>query len=346
MSPARSSSLTSRTEDEFPLRRGHRQRQRHRTTRSCRGKRDPPPPLPSPELTILEGAPMGTRSTANNRSGQLPQATGQEHTRPGRQSGRRRPRPVIGLTPSHRSATCRARELRASTIVADIVVTPPATGQRGEAILGRDLPLARHVPQYIVTVDVPALPAARSACRCYAIPTLLLPAPGSATASSWPLRVAGDADVGRTGVPHTLPTTLERRPRALEPYIEDGPSPRPLWRKPVSPRCPNGPIPIRPPAIPMSADAASYFSSIATRSFLAFSQPRSRQALAEWAVHARRMGPLVARLVAATNTAYATAAIARTAKPWNSYQNEYAPAFPFEDRPAVRPEPASPLYDR
>ncbi len=230
-------------------------------------------------------------------------------------------------------------------IVAEVVVN--AAGYRaGEvmALIGRRLPIMAMSHQYLVTEDAPELadmrlPLLRDPDVSYYLRQeraglLLGPYEWQAT-PMWeetpPQDYAfklGEDDLDRLG-----------------PYIEDAMRRVPLLARLGVKRVVNGPIPYSPDGNPLIGPEPGLrnFFHANTFSFGITQAGGAGKALAEWFVHGepefdlwgfdrRRFG------------AYADFAYTR-AKAIEVYQNEYAPAFPFEERPAGRPRKRSPLYE-
>ncbi|HEY6432746.1 MAG TPA: FAD-dependent oxidoreductase [Acetobacteraceae bacterium] len=108
----------------------------------------------------------------------------------------------------------------------------------------------------------------------------------------------------------------------------------------------NGPIPYSPDGLPYIGPAHGLrnFFHCNTFSFGIAQAGGAGKALAEWVVEGAPEWDLWA-LDPRRYTGYATQSFA-IAKAVEIYQNEYAPAFPLEERPAGRPLRTSPLYGR
>jgi len=235
----------------------------------------------------------------------------------------------------------------AGEIVADVVVN--AAGYRaGEvmALLGRALPIVTLQHQYLVTEDSPEL-----AARDGRLPLLRDPD------TSYYLRqerhgfILGPYEWQATpmwldGLPedfaHRLwPDDLER----LEPWIEQACARVPLLATVGVRRVVNGPIPYSPDGNPYLGPAHGLrgFFHANTFSFGIAQAGGAGKALAEWVIDGAPewdLWPLDPRRYGGYATQSYTAARAVEV-----YQNEYAPAFPNEERPAGRPLATSILYE-
>jgi dimethylglycine dehydrogenase len=233
-------------------------------------------------------------------------------------------------------------------IVADVVVN--AAGYRaGEvmALLGEHLPIVAMSHQYLVTEDVPEV-----VDRATRLPLLRDPD------ASYYLRqerggfILGPYERQATpmwldGIPDEFAHKLWNDDLArLEPYIEDACARVPPLGRAGVRRVVNGPIPYSPDGNPYigPAHGLANFYHCNTFSFGICQAGGAGKALAEWVVEGGPewdLWPLDPRRF----TGYATKTFT-AAKAVEVYQNEYAPAFPNEERPAGRPLRASPLYER
>ena len=233
-------------------------------------------------------------------------------------------------------------------ITADVVVN--AAGYRaGEvmALLGQHLPTVCMSHQYLVTEDIPEL-----ASRKARLPLLRDPD------SSYYLRqerqgfVLGPYEWQATpmwldGIPEDFSYKLwDDDLGRLDRQIEDACARVPLLRTAGVRRVVNGPIPYSPDGNPYIGPAHGLrnFFHCNTFSFGICQAGGAGKALAEWIVEGGPewdLWPLDPRRF----TGYATKSFT-TAKAIEVYQNEYAPAFQNEERPAGRPLRTSPLYER
>lgn len=232
--------------------------------------------------------------------------------------------------------------------LADIVVN--AAGYRaGEvmALLGRHLPIVTMSHQYLVTDDVAELLQ-----RPQRVPLLRDPD------VSYYLRQERSGFILGPYEHRATPRWLEGIPQdfayklfpddlgALETYIAAACRRVPALAAAGIKRVVNGPIPYSPDGLPYIGPAPGLenFFHCNTFSFGIAQAGGAGKALAEWVVQGgpqwdlwcvdpRRFG------------SYATRSYA-LAKAVEIYQNEYAPAFPYEERPAGRPLLTSPLHDR
>ncbi len=238
----------------------------------------------------------------------------------------------------------RARTDKGEEIVAEVVVN--AGGYRaGEvmALIGRKLPTVALSHQYLVTEDAPELAEAR-------LPLLRDPDVSYYLRQERAGFILGPYEWQATPMwEETAPEDYAFKLGAddldrLGPYIEDAMRRVPLLAKVGVKRVVNGPIPYSPDGNPYIGPepALRNFFHANTFSFGITQAGGAGKALAEWVVNGepsfdlwgfdrRRYG------------AYADFAYTR-AKAIEVYQNEYAPAFPFEERPAGRPRKRSGLY--
>lgn len=231
-------------------------------------------------------------------------------------------------------------------IVAEVVVN--AAGYRaGEimALLGETLPIVTLSHQYLVTEDVPELagrprlPLLRDPDVSYYLRQergglLLGPYEWQAT-PMWHDGIPADFSQ------RLFADDLER----LEPIIEAACARVPPLGRAGIKRVVNGPIPYAPDGLPYIGPAHGLpgFFHCNTFSFGITQAGGAGKALAEWVVEG---GPEWDHWSVDPRryTGYATPGFT-TAKAVETYQNEYAPAFPFDERPAGRPLRCSPLHD-
>jgi len=239
----------------------------------------------------------------------------------------------------------RATTAKGEEIAAEFVVN--AAGYRaGEvmALIGRKLPIAALSHQYLVTEDAAELAGAR-------LPLLRDPDVSYYLRQERAGFILGPYEADARAMWEETPPEdyafklggddLDR----LGPYIEDAMRRVPLLEKLGVKRVVNGPIPYSPdgnPYIGPEPELRGFFHAN-TFSFGITQAGGAGKALAEWVIHGepefdlwgfdrRRYG------------AYADFAYTRT-KAIEVYQNEYAPAFPFEEREAGRLRKSSPLYE-
>ena len=232
---------------------------------------------------------------------------------------------------------------------AEIVVN--AAGYRaGEimAMVGRHLPIAVMSHQYLVTEDVPELQARKE----QRLPLLRDPD------TSYYLRqeregfILGPYEWKATpmwqdGIPDDFANQLWNDDfERLEPYIEDAMRRVPALGRAGIKRGVNGPIPYSPDGNPYIGPEPGLrnFFHCNNFSFGITQGGGAGKALAEWVVHGCTEWDLWS-LDRRRYTEYATTPYT-VAKAVEVYQNEYAPGFPYEERPAGRPLRTSPLYAR
>ncbi|HET9019031.1 MAG TPA: FAD-dependent oxidoreductase, partial [Acetobacteraceae bacterium] len=233
-------------------------------------------------------------------------------------------------------------------IVAETVIN--AAGYRaGEvmAMLGRHLPAVAMSHQYLVTEDVPEL-----AGRGARLPLLRDPD------TSYYLRqerggfILGPYEWDATpmwldGIPQDFAHKLWNDDLArLDRYIEDACARVPALGRVGVRRVVNGPIPYSPDGNPYIGPAHGLrdFWHCNTFSFGICQAGGAGKAIAEWVIDGAPEWDLWS-LDPRRYTSYATRSFT-VAKAVEVYQNEYAPGFPNEERPAGRPLRTSPLYDR
>jgi dimethylglycine dehydrogenase len=233
-------------------------------------------------------------------------------------------------------------------MIADVVVN--AAGYRaGEimAMIGRALPLVTMSHQYLVTEDVPELVA-----RTERLPLLRDPDVSYYLRQERSGFLLGPYEWGATPmwadpIPEDFSfklwnDDLER----LETYIEAALARVPPLASVGVRRVVNGPIPYSPdgnPYIGPEQGLRNFFHAN-TFSFGITQAGGAGKALAEWVIHGGPewdLWPLDRRRY----TAYADVAYTK-AKAVEVYQNEYAPAYPNEERQAGRPRRTSSLYAR
>lgn len=232
-------------------------------------------------------------------------------------------------------------------IVAETVVN--AAGYRAGEIMtmvGRHLPIAVMSHQYLVTEDVPELQA-----RDTHLPLLRDPD------TSYYLRQERDGFILGPYEWKATPMWLDGMPddfanqlwnddfERLEDYINDAVARVPLLGRAGIKRGVNGPIPYSPDGNPYIGPEPGLrnFFHCNTFSFGITQAGGAGKALAEWVVHGQTEWDLWS-VDRRRYTDYATTPYT-VAKAIEVYQNEYAPSYPYEERPAGRPLRLSPLYD-
>lgn len=230
-------------------------------------------------------------------------------------------------------------ETAAGEIVADVVVN--AAGYRaGEvmALLGRRLPIVTLQHQYLVTED-----CAELAARAGRLPLLRDPDVSYYLRQERHGFILGPYEWQATpmwldGLPEDFanalwPDDLER----LEPYIEQACARVPLLASVGVRRVVNGPIPYSPDGYPYVGPAQGLrgFFHANTFSFGIAQAGGAGKALAEWVIDGAPEWDLWA-LDPRRFGDYATQSYT-AARAVEVYQNEYAPAFPNEERSAGRP---------
>jgi dimethylglycine dehydrogenase len=230
--------------------------------------------------------------------------------------------------------------------LADVIVN--AAGYRaGEvmALIGRPLPIVTMSHQYLVTEDIPEFLARRVRVPLLRDPDV-----------SYYLRQEGGGLILGPYEQRATPAWLEGIPNdfsyqlwaddleRLEPYIEAAYRRLPLLAAAGIKRVVNGPIPYAPDGLPYigPAHGLANFFHCNTFTFGIAQAGGAGKALAEWVVNGGPEWDLWS-LDPRRFTDYATPAYT-LAKAVETYQNEYAPAFPYEERPAGRPVRTSPLH--
>ena len=231
-------------------------------------------------------------------------------------------------------------------IVAEVVIN--AAGYRaGEvmALLGQSLPIVSLSHQYLVTEDVPEL-----AALGVRVPLLRDPD------ASYYLRQEGGGFILGPYEWRATPMWLDGIPddfsyklwnddlTRLDRYVEDACARIPPLGRAGIKRVVNGPIPYSPDGNPYIGPAHGLrnFFHCNTFSFGICQAGGAGKAIAEYVVEGAPewdLWPLDPRRF----TGYATKTYT-TAKAVEVYQNEYAPGFPNEERPAGRPLRCSALY--
>jgi len=229
---------------------------------------------------------------------------------------------------------------------AEVVVN--AAGYRaGEvmALLGQDLPIVTMSHQYLLTDDIPELKA-----RTARLPLLRDPD------VSYYLRQEGNGLILGPYEKHATPAWLEGIPEdfsfrlwdddldRVESYIEAAYRRVPVLASAGVKRVVNGPIPYSPDGLPYvgPAHGLTNFYHCNTFSFGIAQAGGAGKSLAEWIIEGAPEWDLWCA-DSRRFTHYATRSFT-LAKATETYQLEYAPAFPFEERPAGRPLRLSPLH--
>jgi dimethylglycine dehydrogenase len=234
----------------------------------------------------------------------------------------------------------------AGDYVAEVVVN--AAGYRaGElmSLLGQALPTVTMSHQYLVTEDIPELLE-----RSERIPLLRDPDVSYYLRQERGGLILGPYEHQATpmwldGIPEDFayrlwPDALDR----LESYIEAAFRRVPVLASAGVKRVVNGPIPYSPDGLPYLGPAHGLrnFYHCNTFSFGIAQAGGAGKALAEWVVNGGPDWDLWS-IDPRRFTAYATRTYT-IAKAVETYQQEYAPAFPYEERPAARPLRTSPLH--
>jgi dimethylglycine dehydrogenase len=232
--------------------------------------------------------------------------------------------------------------------LADVVVN--AAGYRaGEvmALVGRTLPIVTMSHQYLVTEEVPEL-----ASRTGRLPLMRDPDDSYYLRQERTGFILGPYEWKATpmwldGLPEDFSfqlwsDDLDR----IEKNVELAMGRVPLLASAGIRRVINGPIPYSPdgnPYIGPEHGLRNFFHAN-TFSFGITQGGGAGKALAEWVVHGTPEWDLWS-FDRRRYTGYADQAYT-TSKAIEVYQNEYAPAFPYEERAAGRPRRSSPLYER
>jgi dimethylglycine dehydrogenase len=231
--------------------------------------------------------------------------------------------------------------------VADVVVN--AAGYRaGEvmALLGQTLPIVTMSHQYLVTEDIPAFLE-----RTERVPLLRDPDVSYYLRQERGGLILGPYEHRATpmwldGIPDDFSYRLwDDALDRLETYIEAAFRRVPLLASAGVKRVVNGPIPYSPDGLPYvgPAHGLKNFYHCNTFSFGIAQAGGAGKALAEWIVNDGPEWDLWS-IDPRRFTGYATRTYT-IAKAVETYQHEYAPAFPYEERPAARPLRTSPLHD-
>jgi dimethylglycine dehydrogenase len=231
---------------------------------------------------------------------------------------------------------------------ADVVIN--AAGYRaGEvmALLGQYLPTTTLSHQYLVTEDLPQLrarggrlPLLRDPDVSYYLRQeragLILGPYERKAAAQWLDGIPDDFSY------RLWPDDLAR----LEPFIEAACARVPLLESAGIKRVVNGPIPYSPDGLPYlgPAHGLTNFFHCNTFSFGITQAGGAGKACAEWVVQGGPEWDLWS-LDPRRFSGYATRSYA-LARALEVYENEYAPAFPYEERAAGRPLRTSPLHAR
>ncbi len=237
----------------------------------------------------------------------------------------------------------RARTDKGDEIVAGTIVN--AAGYRaGEvmALIGRKLPVVAMRRQYLVTEDASELASAR-------LPLLRDPDAAYSLRQEGAGFLLGPYERQATPIWEETPSDSAIKPGAddlarLGPFVEDATRRVPLLGRLGVKRVVNGPVPYSPDGNPYIGPEPGLRGFFHANAFaLGITQAGGAgRALAEWVVNGEPSFDLWA-FDRRRYGAYADSAYAR-AKAVEVYQNECAPAFPFEERPAGRPMKRSGLY--
>ena len=229
---------------------------------------------------------------------------------------------------------------------ADVVVN--AAGYRaGEvmSLLGQSLPTVTLSHQYIVTEDIPALLE-----RPERVPLLRDPDVSYYMRQERGGLILGPYERQATpawldGIPDDFSYKLWDDDLArLETYIEAACRRVPILAAAGVKRVVNGPIPYSPDGLPYlgPAHGLTHFFQCNTFSFGITQAGGAGKALAEWVVNGGPEWDLWS-IDPRRFTHYATKTFT-VAKAIETYEHEYDPAFPYEERPAGRPLRTSPIH--
>jgi dimethylglycine dehydrogenase len=231
--------------------------------------------------------------------------------------------------------------------LADVVVN--AAGYRaGElmALLGQTLPSVTMSHQYLVTEDIPEFLE-----RAERVPLLRDPDVSYYLRQERAGLILGPYEHQATpmwldGIPDDFSYKLwDDALDRLETYIEAAYRRVPLLASAGVKRVVNGPIPYSPDGLPFlgPAHGLKNFYHCNTFSFGIAQAGGAGKALSEWVVNGGPEWDLWS-IDPRRFTGYATKAYT-VAKAIETYRHEYAPAFPYEERPAARPLRSSPIHD-
>ena len=240
-------------------------------------------------------------------------------------------------------------ETTQGTIEAEYVIN--AAGYRGAevaAMIGEYLPLVALSHQYLVTEDVPEL-AARGAAR---LPLLRDPDVSYYLRQERHGLLLGPYEAQARarwldGLPEEFAHQLfaDDLPR-IERYLQAACARVPILGSVGLKRVINGPIPYAPDGNPLLGPAGGRrnFLHCCGFTFGIAQAGGAGRAIAEWVVNGEPDGDLwpvdCRRYFDFADRSYALA------KALETYQNEYAVAYPQEERPGGRPRKVSPLFER
>lgn len=231
--------------------------------------------------------------------------------------------------------------------LADVVVN--AAGYRaGEvmALLGQKLPIVTLSHQYLVTEDIPEFLQ-----RTERVPLLRDPDVSYYLRQERGGLILGPYEHQATpmwldGIPDDFSYKLwDDALDRLESYMEAAFKRVPVLASAGIKRVVNGPIPYSPDGLPYLGPAHGLhnFFHCNTFSFGIAQAGGAGKTLAEWVVKGGPDWDLWS-IDPRRFTGYATRTYT-IAKAVETYQHEYAPAFPYEERPAARPLRTSPLHE-
>jgi dimethylglycine dehydrogenase len=230
--------------------------------------------------------------------------------------------------------------------LAEVVIN--AAGYRaGEvmSLLGRTLPIVTLSHQYLVTEDIPEFVE-----RAQRVPLLRDPDVSFYLRQERSGLILGPYEHQATpmwldGIPEDFAHKLwDDALDRLETYIEAACKRVPVLASAGIKRVVNGPIPYSPDGLPYvgPAHGLANFFQCNTFSFGIAQAGGAGKALAEWVVNGGPEWDLWS-IDPRRFTGYATRTYT-VAKAVETYQQEYAPSFPYEERPAARPLRTSPLH--
>ena len=256
--------------------------------------------------------------------------------------------PVTGLTQQADSSW--VVETAEGVVKADIIVNAAGYyAPRIGAMMGRDLPSVVMEHQYMITAEIPELAASAAKLPLLRDPDdsyylrqerhglLLGPYEHRLARARWT-----DGGMPEDFSFQLFPDDLER----LEPYIEKACARVPLLASAGVTKVINGPIPYAPDGLPLLGPAPGLRNAYEACAFTfgIVQAGGAGKIMADYIVEGEPEWDMWA-LDPRRYTDYATRSYAEV-KAVETYESEYAIAFPVEEKPAGRPAKVSPLYDR